>query len=311
MAQVISVVDLGTNTFQLLVAQALSVFPGIEILYQSQVPVTLGKGAMETGEIQPDAMERATRALVDFKAKAIEFGSKPEQIMCIGTSIMRRASNAHAFMSKIEEMGMCAQIISGLEEADLIYQGIVRSLPQPWEKRSLVMDIGGGSVEFILFEGARVGFKISLEVGGLRLLSLFHVHGIYEKEVNAELDLFIERELAPILEACARFRPEILIGAAGAFETLWDLEHAAELERKIPPSESLNIIQFYAQKAIVENCSFENRKNIPGMRAFRAGILPYANALIAVVLRKTGISELRVSSFSLKEGYWFSQQVQG
>ena len=311
MAQVFSVVDLGTNTFQLLVAQPKSDFPGINILYQSQVPVTLGKGAMETGEIQPDAMQRALHALGDFKKKALEMGSQASQIMCIGTSILRRATNAHELIAHIEEMGMRAQIISGLEEAELIHQGIIHSLPQPWEKRSLVMDIGGGSVEFILFEGSKVHFKISLEVGGLRLLSLFHQNGLYVHQVNSDLDAFIERELAPVLQACARFRPEVLIGAAGAFETIWDLEHAEDVDLRIPPSTSLDLQLFYEQKIKVEQSDDGARKHIPGMKAFRAGILPYANALIAMVLAKSGISELWVSSFSMKEGYWFSAQGRG
>ena len=311
MSQAFSVVDLGTNTFQLLVAQPQANFPGINILYQAQVPVTLGKGAMETGEIQPDALQRAFHALNDFKSKALEFGSQESRIMCIGTSILRRATNAHALIAHIESMGMGVQIISGLEEAELIHLGIVHSLPQPWTKRSLVMDIGGGSVEFILFEGSTVHFKISLEVGGLRLLSLFQKNGLYDKAVNADLKAFIEKELAPVLQACGQFRPEVLIGAAGAFETIWDLEHAEEVDLRIPPSSRLDLNQFYAQKLMVEQCAYEDRKQIPGMKAFRAGILPYANALIAMVLAKSGISELWVSSFSLKEGYWFSQQGRG
>jgi len=311
MSQAFSVVDLGTNTFQLLVAQPQPDFPGINILYQSQVPVTLGKGAMETGEIQPDAMQRALQALGGFKAKALEFGSQASQIMCIGTSILRRASNAHALMAHIESMGMGAQIITGIEEAELIHLGIVHSLPQPWTKRSLVMDIGGGSVEFILFEGSRVHFKISLEVGGLRLLSMFQRNGLYNKEVNPDLEAFIERELAPVLQACSRFQPEVLIGAAGAFETIWDLEHAVDVDLKIPPSSLLDVQLFYEQKLRVEVSEYEDRKQIPGMKAFRAGILPYANALIAMVLAKSGISEMWVSSFSLKEGFWFSKQGRG
>jgi len=166
-------------------------------------------------------------------------------------------------------------------------------------------------VEFILFEGSKVHFKISLEVGGLRLLSLFHQNGLYVHQVTTELDAFIERELDPVLQACARYRPEVLIGAAGAFETIWDLEHAEDVDLRIPPSTSLDLKLFYEQKLKVEQSDDEARKRIPGMKAFRAGILPYANALIAMVLAKSGISELWVSSFSMKEGYWFSAQGRG
>jgi exopolyphosphatase/guanosine-5'-triphosphate,3'-diphosphate pyrophosphatase len=169
------------------------------------------------------------------------------------------------------------------------------------------MDIGGGSVEFILFEGTRILFKVSLELGGLRLLSLFQQDGHFHSSQLAELQSYVLAQMKLLFIACVEHKPAVLIGAAGAFETIWDLAHADIPGSVIPPASELVITQFYQQKKLVQETDFVGRQNIKGMKAFRAGILPYANVLIATVLEELTIENMWVSSYSLKEGYWFLQ----
>lgn len=308
MPQPTAIIDLGTNTFQLLVATQGNISEPMQIISQLQRPVQLGLGAMETGVLQNDAIDRAIVALTEFKDVAVSTGCKNNQIHAIGTSILRRASNTQQFLADVERrLGISIQVISGIEEADLIYHGIYHSLPQPWNQVSLVMDIGGGSVEFILFEGTRILFKVSLELGGLRLLSLFQQDGYFHSSQIVDLQSYVLGQLKPLFTACAEHKPTVLIGAAGAFETIWDLAHADIPGIVIPPASELIIKQFYQQKKLVQETDFEGRQNIKGMKAFRAGILPYANVLIATVLEELTIKNMWVSSYSLKEGYWFLQ----
>ena len=181
MPQPTAIIDLGTNTFQLLVATRGNISEPMQIICQLQRPVQLGLGAMETGLLQENAMERALMALTEFRAVALANGCQNTQIHAIGTSILRRASNTPQFVAEVHHrLGIKIQVISGIEEADLIYHGIYHSLPQPWGSTSLVMDIGGGSVEFILFKGSNILYKVSLELGGLRLLSLFQQDGQFD-----------------------------------------------------------------------------------------------------------------------------------
>lgn len=308
MPQPTAIIDLGTNTFQLLVATQGNISQPLQIICQLQRPVQLGSGAMETGLLQHDAMDRALIALTEFKAVALAEGCHLERIHAIGTSILRRASNTPTFIEEVDQrLGIKIQVISGIEEADLIYHGIFHSLPQPWGPTSLVMDIGGGSVEFILFKGSNILYKVSLELGGLRLLSLFQQDGHFHQSQLIDMQIYLEDHMRPLFAACAQHKPEVLIGAAGAFETIWDLAHAEEPDLVIPPASELVITQFYQQKKRVEESDFEGRQKIKGMKAFRAGILPYANVLIATVLEKLSIETMWVSSYSLKEGYWFLQ----
>ena len=308
MPQPTAIIDLGTNTFQLLVAKQGNISEPMQVICQLQRPVTLGLGAMETGVLQADAMDRALIALTEFKEVAIAIGCNIDQIHAIGTSILRRAVNTQQFVAEVRQrLGIEIQVISGIEEADLIYHGIYHSLPQPWNPVSLVMDIGGGSVEFILFEGRKIVFKNSLELGGLRLLSLFQQEGHFHLARLVELQTYILGQMKPLFTACEEHKPSVLIGAAGAFETIWDLANADTPGSVIPPASRLVITQFYEQKKIVEETDFAGRQKIKGMKAFRAGILPFANVLIATVLEEFAIGNMWVSSYSLKEGYWFLQ----
>jgi len=308
MPQPTAIIDLGTNTFQLLVATQGDISESLQIISQLQRPVQLGLGAMETGVLQKDAMERALLALTEFRDVALGNGCENTRIHAIGTSILRRASNTPQFVDEVNDrLGIKIQVISGIEEADLIYHGIYHSLPQPWYPVSLVMDIGGGSVEFILFEGTSILFKVSLELGGLRLLSLFQQDGQFHLAKLGEMQDYILDQMKPLFTACAEHKPTVLIGAAGAFETIWDLANANRPGSVIPPASELVITQFYKQKKIVEETDFVGRQTIKGMKAFRAGILPYANVLIAKVLEELAIENMWVSSYSLKEGYWFLQ----
>lgn len=308
MPQPTAIIDLGTNTFQLLVATRGNISEPMQIICQLQRPVQLGLGAMETGLLQEDAMERALMALTEFRAVALANGCQNTQIHAIGTSILRRASNTPQFVADVHHrLGIKIQVISGIEEADLIYHGIFHSLPQPWGPTSLVMDIGGGSVEFILFKGSNILYKVSLELGGLRLLSLFQQDGQFDLSRLDDMQAYILDQMKPLFTACSEHKPSVLIGAAGAFETIWDLANADMPTRVIPSASNLIITQFYQQKKMVEETDFEGRQSIRGMKAFRAGILPYANVLIATVLKELAIRNMWVSSYSLKEGYWFLQ----
>lgn len=308
MPQPTAIIDLGTNTFQLLVASQGNISKPLQIMANVQRPVQLGLGAMETGLLQNDAMDRAMIALTEFKVLALAEGCQLDRIHAIGTSILRRASNTQQFVAEVDRrLGVKIEVISGIEEADLIYHGIYRSLPQPWNPISLVMDIGGGSVEFILFKGSTILYKVSLELGGLRLLSLFQQDGQFHLSRLDDMQAYILDQMKPLFTACAEYKPSVLIGAAGAFETLWDLAYADSPGLVIPPTSELLITQFYEQKKIVEETDFAGRQQIKGMKAYRAGILPFANVLIATVLQELAIVNMWVSSYSLKEGYWFLQ----
>ncbi|MHA8073451.1 Ppx/GppA phosphatase family protein [Aquirufa sp. HETE-40SA] len=301
MSKICAIADLGTNTFQLLISP-LSEFRVEEHL---QRPVGLGKGAMEEVILQADAMDRAIACLIEFRQVFLSKGGDLENFYAIGTSILRRASNAEVFIHRVlQELGIHIQIINGMQEAGYIYEGIRNSLPERWEKTSLVMDIGGGSVEFILFKGHQVRYRVSLELGGLRLKSLFSEGNEFDLSIVTELNAYVSNEMIPLFDACRLYPPSVLIGAAGAFETIFDLENRSGYA---PASCELNLAVFLQHKTNLDALAYEERVGYPGMKAFRASIFPYATFLVEKVLRELEIKELWFSSYSLKEGFWFTE----
>lgn len=301
MSKICAIADLGTNTFQLLISP-LSEFRVEEHL---QRPVGLGMGAMEEVTLQEDAMERAIACLTEFKQVFLAKGGDMSHFYAIGTSILRCASNSIEFQERVfSELGIRIRIIDGIQEAEFIYAGIRNSLPKRWEKTSLVMDIGGGSVEFILFRGEQVLYRVSLEIGGLRLKSLFSVDNEFNLSVVPDLDAYVSKEMIPLLEACLEAKPTVLIGAAGAFETILDIENRGG---RTPASCELDVPAFLQHKTNLDALRYEERMDYPGMKAFRASIFPYATFLVEKVLRELALNELWFSSYSLKEGFWFTE----
>jgi exopolyphosphatase/guanosine-5'-triphosphate,3'-diphosphate pyrophosphatase len=301
MSKISAIADLGTNTFQLLISP-LSEFRVEEHL---QRPVGLGMGAMEEVTLQEDAMDRAIACLKEFKQVFLAKGGDLSDFYAIGTSILRRASNSREFQERVfSELGIRIRIIDGIQEAEYIYAGIRNSLPERWGKTSLVMDIGGGSVEFILFKGQQVLYRVSLEIGGLRLKSLFSVDNEFNLSVVPDLDAYVSKEMKPLLEACREDKPSVLIGAAGAFETILDIENRPG---ETPASCQLDVPTFLQHKTNLDALRYEERVGYPGMKAFRASIFPYATFLVEKVLRELAINELWFSSYSLKEGFWFME----
>lgn len=301
MSKICAIADLGTNTFQLLISP-LSEFRVEEHL---QRPVGLGMGAMEEVILQQDAMDRAIACLTEFKQVFLAKGGDLYHFYAIGTSILRRASNSKEFQDRVfSELGIRIHIIDGIQEAEYIYAGIRNSLPERWEKTSLVMDIGGGSVEFILFKGQKVLYRVSLEIGGLRLKSLFSVENEFNLSVVPDLDAYVSKEMKSLLEVCNEAKPTVLIGAAGAFETILDIENRPG---DTPASCELDVPAFLQHKTNLDALRYEERVGYPGMKAFRASIFPYATFLVEKVLRELALNELWFSSYSLKEGFWFTE----
>lgn len=301
MSKICAVADLGTNTFQLLISPKNE----FQVLDQLQRPVGLGMGAMEKVTLQEDAMDRAFVCLKEFSDLFTAKGGDLSDFRAIGTSIIRRASNADAFIQRVKkELGIQIQVIDGMQEAEYIYSGIRNSLPERWEKTSLVMDIGGGSVEFILFKGKEVLYRVSLELGGLRLKSMFSVNHEFHLAVLEDLDSYVTKEMQVLFSECKKAKPAVLIGAAGAFETILDLENRPGFA---PASCEIDLAQFRLHKRYLDSLPYQDRVGYPGMKAFRANIFPYATFLVEKVVTELGIKELWFSSYSLKEGFWFKE----
>ena len=159
--EIIAAVDLGSNSFHMIVGELRH--GQLAILDRIRETVRLAEGLSAKGDISPDARQRALDCLARFGERLREFHA--DSVRAAGTSTIRRAREDSNFMREAEEsLGHPIEIVSGLEEARLIYKGVTHSLPPTYGLR-LVMDIGGGSTELILGQGAEPRALESLHLG--------------------------------------------------------------------------------------------------------------------------------------------------
>jgi exopolyphosphatase/guanosine-5'-triphosphate,3'-diphosphate pyrophosphatase len=304
-------IDLGSNTFQWAVGRwSPAGFP--EIRARSKKGVGLGRGGMAKKTILEEARLRAHEVLASMKQDLADLGFSASEVRVIGTSAFRNAENAAEFVSEIElNHGFRVEVISGEEEARLIFNGVRASGAIPSDGESLILDIGGGSVEFIWCQRLEPIWKQSFEIGGLRMMERFHQQDPITPEKAAEARLWLEEQLQPLWELAESRKPPVLLGCSGAFDTLGDMQFRHQNQEKKAEDFPWGEIQpdFLKQKALpLRFLPLEQRLQIPGMIPLRAGMMPLALVLIQLLLDRLSCPAIRYSTWSLKEGLLFQNQ---
>lgn len=300
MTRKIAIIDMGTNTFHLLIAEANE--NGYTILHRERTAVKIGKGGINRGYITEEGMTRALLAMQSFKNTIDEQGIK--NVKAFGTSALRNAVNGVEVLDRIKKVcGIDPTIISGDVEAEYIYHGVRYSLDMGKEK-SLIMDIGGGSVECIIGDSSQIFWKESFEIGAQRLLEEFHKYEPITGEEVHRLDQHFGRKLNSLFEALRRYPTNVLIGASGTFDTLSDIycyrNNISKSEDQ--PETPLTIDGFCSIYADLISKNREERMQIPGMIEMRVDMIVVACCLVRYVLAHHSFNRIRVSSYSLKEG---------
>ncbi|MBY0433337.1 MAG: exopolyphosphatase [Cyclobacteriaceae bacterium] len=297
----LAVIDLGTNTFHLLIAEKKG--EKITILHREKQPVKIGVGGINRNTITAEAADRAVKCLTQFQQTIKAWNVTAVQ--AIGTSALRNANNRHEVIRKIQDaMGIEVKLISGSQEAELIYRG-VRSAVDLGNPPALIVDIGGGSVEFIIGNAETIFWKESFEVGGQRLLEQFQKHDPILKEEVAALHAYLLSSLQPLNRSMEQFRPTVLVGSSGTFDTLSEIYcHRNNLPfSEEQPETPLTIDAFHEihQEFLRKNRA--ERMAIAGMIELRVDMIVVACCLIDWLLASYPLlNQIRVSSFALKEG---------
>jgi exopolyphosphatase / guanosine-5'-triphosphate,3'-diphosphate pyrophosphatase len=298
----IAVIDCGTNTFNLLIAQADENLH-YKIIHQTRVPVKLGEGTINSGFIAQNAFQRGIEALVYFAEIMNEYNCKGT--FAFATSALRTASNAVEFLSHAEEAsGINIQVISGDREAELIYKGNKTAVKMSLEN-SLIMDIGGGSTEFIIANKERIIWKESFMLGVARLFNRFHFSDPIKEDQIQSFYSFLEEQLRPLREAIQEYEIIELIGASGAFDSIVELIEVHFNGPSLEPIQTEYNIDLHHFKRISEKLirsTLEERKNLPGLIPMRADMMVVSVLLMKYIMETFNIQQLKVSSYSLKEG---------
>jgi|SRR5665213_2961207 len=301
MNQRVAVIDLGTNTFHLLIAEGN--MDDYRELVHEQVPVKLGEGGINDGLIQPAAFERGLQTMEQFRHLIDQHGVTT--VKAIGTSALRSAENGRAFMDAVKtKTGLTIEIIDGDTEAEYIYRGIKASGCLS-EKDSLVIDIGGGSVEFIICNQDRIHWKQSFEAGAARLMDRFHHRDPIAPESITALTLYLEDTLASLFTAASNYQIEKLVGSSGVFETyaaLIESEKGKSFDLKKTKNYSFNKDELLE---VIEKLILSTHQERTGNELIipvRVDMIVTASILTRFVIRKLEINEIVMTTNSLKEG---------
>jgi exopolyphosphatase/guanosine-5'-triphosphate,3'-diphosphate pyrophosphatase len=306
-SEVVAAIDIGTNTAHLLVIalpEQRNIFTPFRILHKEKIATKIGEGGISHGFITQQAQERLLKALVHFKEVLEHYQIPTQQVFAIATSAFRNAQNRQEIIDYIKEQTQIEiSVISGDQEAEYIYYGVKTAL-KIGKGNALIMDIGGGSVEFILCNEEKMLWKQSFEIGAQRLLDKFMKDEIISHSEIQALHEYLEEVLAPLSHILQDYAPNILIGCSGTFDTIDDINHIKK-HKKInlnakESAFSLEEFQVIHQEFLHKN--HQERLAIPGMTPMRADMIVVASCLLNFVLTKYQIPCVRVSHYALKEG---------
>lgn len=287
----VAVIDLGTNTFHILIV-CFKDQSNFDVIYRERCYVYLGRQGLDL--IGKESYDKGVETLQYFATLLEKY--KVTQVKAIGTAALRTASNGLSFAREVLTLtGIEITIISGDQEALYIAQGISKIYTK--NRPHLVMDIGGGSVEFIIGSDT-IDWHASFDVGISILYQKFMRNDPISLSSLDEMNNFLDTQLLPLKEALDRYGSYDLIGAAGTFEVLASHQNGDDKSKL----QQLNIDKIKELYQMVVKLNLNERMAIDGIPDHRAKYLVVAIALIMKAIEMVNLDTVYVSSYSMKEG---------
>lgn len=300
-----AVVDVGTNSVKLLVADVAG--SQITPVSEESNQTRLGAGFYATRQLLPAAIAKTAAAAAKYAAKAAKLGAASVRI--IGTSAMRDARNAAELVAAIrQESGLPIQILSGEEEAEWVFRGVAsdpRLAPLP----VLILDVGGGSTEFIVGENSLPRFCRSYPLGTVRLLEQLQLADPPGLDAlgrcRAVLREFLEQQVVPALQPALRqcAGPVQLVGTSGTASILARMEaKAQDFNREQIEATLLPVGHLRALLEEQWQLPLAARRKTPGLPPDRADVIVTGMAIYEAIMDRFGFAQLRISTRGLR--YW-------
>ncbi len=290
---VLAAVDLGSNSFHMVVARHSH--GQLVILDRLREMVRLAAGLGETDRLDSDSAERALRCLERFGQRLRAMHA--DSVRVVGTNVLRRARRKRWFLERARAaLGHPIEIISGLEEARLIYSGVAHTSPMSPDKR-LVIDIGGGSTELVIGEGFNPILLESLSVGCVGLSALYFDDGRISEKRFERARTAVRLELEPVQAAYRRLGWLEAFGSSGTVRVIGDVL------RQLYPDEpriTLGNLKKLADRVIA--AGHIDDLDLLAVDAERAPVFPSGLAILLEVVENLGIERMRVAEGAMREG---------
>jgi exopolyphosphatase/guanosine-5'-triphosphate,3'-diphosphate pyrophosphatase len=301
---VIAAIDVGTNSFHLIVASVDR--KGIlNVITREKEMVRLGSSGTDMKYLEEAAIERGIATLKAFSELA---RSEKAIIRAVATSAVREALNKNVFQDRaLSEVGVEIEVVSGVEEGRLIYLGALHALPI-YNKQTLVIDIGGGSTETIIGKEGNLIHVNSEKLGAIRLTKRFFENGKSSKEAVKLCREYIRGEWAPEIRKISEIGFQLVVGCSGTIQTLARMVLAMK-GQQIP--DVLNGITIQARdlleviNTISKTTSVKERQSLPGIDEARADIILAGSLIFEYFIKELNIDKILISPYALREGIVF------
>ena len=296
----IGTIDIGTNSMRLLIAD----YKNNKIENRKKyINITrIGQGVDDKGYITEEALERNLNALKEFADKCIE--EKCEKVYCMGTSALRDSKNGQDFVNRAKELtNIDVKIICGEEESNLGFMGVLEGAGGDKSNYILVLDIGGGSTEFIVGNEDGIKFCKSENVGALRMTEKFiTTDPISDEEFNKMSD-FIEKTISSTLGKIKGMHVSKLVGIGGAITSLSAMNQQLEVYSMEKVHNS--VVTKKDLEKILQNLkkmTLSDKKTIKGLQPKRADIITAGVKILHIVMEKLEIEKIMISEYDNLEG---------
>jgi exopolyphosphatase/guanosine-5'-triphosphate,3'-diphosphate pyrophosphatase len=306
-------IDIGTNTLRLLIAEVQSVQGRVHIrpIFETRRITRLGEGIVNSGRLSPSAMSRTLQALKEFRAAISEH--PVDRIIAVATSAVREAANRPLFLDRVkEETGLNVEVISGEEEARRTLLGVRYGLEGD-NQNLLVIDIGGGSTEWIVVTGGRVQEMKTVDIGVVKLTDRYLVSDPPSADDQRQLIQNIEERFRAMVPSAGPLSGHRFVGVAGTVTTLAALELGL---KTYDPSRVQKMrlgferVEGWYRKLV--GMTLDERRLLAGLERGREDLIVSGTALLWVAMRMARAKEVVVSDYGLREGVlidWFERNV--
>jgi len=299
----IAIIDLGTNTCNLLIAAYED--KNYRILYQGKEVVKLGKNGIDKNQLTDDGLERAILSIQKHQERIRQFGVF--EVVIIATSAIREATNKDWFSQHIKaNTGLELQIISGEKEAQLIFDGVKLAFNRI-DDQSLILDIGGGSNEFILTQNNEPIWKQSFPLGMARVIEQIPPSDPITPEEIAQINEWFSGRLAPLWKQMNNVQIPLLIGCSGAFDTLADLIDQTDPGTKTRIKQEIKMDDFNRVYETLIKSTTTERSEMKGMESIRIEMIVPSVLFIKLIIDRINIPKICQTDFALREGVLYER----
>ena len=300
-ARVVAFIDIGTNSVRLLVVR---IHPNhsYTVLTQLKHTVRLGEGEFDDRRLQPSAIDRAVLVCQQFATLART--AEAEEIIAVATAATREAKNQRDFLRRLRyEAQLDVRVVSGLEEARLIYLGVASGV-HLGDKQALFVDIGGGSTEIIVGTQHHHRYLNSLKLGAIRLTTeqLPAGEGPVATADYERLQHYVHHNMVHLVRELRGYHIDLAIGSSGTIENLADVAARMYLQRERQPDDVLSHVHLQQLLPVLCARSLEERRKVPGLNPARADIIIAGAVILQTLMAALGVKAVRVTDRGLRDG---------